>query len=150
MPAKPPNPVDVHVGERIRKSRTERKISRITLGAALGLTVQQIQKYEKGTNRIGASRLQQICAVLEIPVSLLFESAPGSSPFEGGMSQDVIDFMDSEEGVRVVAAFSRIADRKVRRGIVRLAGRIADTMQPKASAQLLQFKEPSDAPAGNT
>jgi transcriptional regulator with XRE-family HTH domain len=150
MPQKPPNPVDVHVGGRIRMSRTERKISRITLGEALGLTVQQIQKYENGTNRIGASRLQQICAVLEIPVSLLFESVPGSSPFEGGMSQDVIDFMESEEGVRVVAAFSRIADRKLRRGIVRLAGRIAHHVQPKASAELLQFKEPSDAPAGNT
>jgi transcriptional regulator with XRE-family HTH domain len=126
MPQKPPNPIDVHVGERVRMWRTERKISRITLGEALGLTDQQIQKYEKGTNRIGASRLQQICAVLEIPVSLLFEGAPGSAPFEGGMSQDVIDFMESEEGVRVVAAFSRITDRKMRRGIARLANRIAE------------------------
>ena len=117
MPQKPPHPIDVHVGERIRMWRTERKISRINLGEALGLTNQQIQKYETGMNRIGASRLQQICAVLEIPVTLLFEGAPGSSPFEGGMSQDMIDFMESEEGVRVVAAFSRIADRKVRRGI---------------------------------
>ncbi len=112
-----------HGGQRIRMWRTERKISRVTLGEALGLTVQQIQKYESGTNRIGASRLQRICAVLEIPVSSLFEGAPGSLPFEGGMSQDVIDFMASEEGVRVVAAFSRIADRKVRRGIVRVDGR---------------------------
>jgi len=88
--------------------------------------------------------------VLEIPVSSLFEGAPGSSPFEGGMSQDVIDFMESEEGVRVVAAFSRIADRKVRRGIVRLAGRIANHVQPKASAELLQFKAPAEVPAGNT
>ena len=150
MPAKPPNPIDIHVGERIRMWRTERKISRITLGEALGLTLQQIQKYEKGTNRIGASRLQRICAVLEIPVSLLFEGAPGSLPFEGGMSQDVIDFMESEEGVRVVAAFSRIADRKVRRGIVRLAGRIADHVQPQASAELLQFKELAHEPADNT
>ena len=88
--------------------------------------------------------------MLEIPVSLLFEGAPGSSPFEGGMSQDVIDFMESEEGVRVVAAFSRIADRKVRRGIVRLAGRIADHVQPQALAELLQFKEPAEEPADNT
>ena len=130
--------------------RSERKISRITLGEALGLTAQQIQKYEKGTNRIGASRLQRICAVLEIPVSLLFEGAPGSSPFEGGMSQDVIDFMESEEGVRFVAAFERIADRKVRRGIVRLAGSIADHVQPQASAELLQFKAPAEVPADNT
>jgi transcriptional regulator with XRE-family HTH domain len=124
--AKRPNPIDLHVGERVRVARTERKISRITLGEALGLTVQQIQKYEKGTNRIGASRLQQICAVLEIPVSSLFEDTPGSSPFKSGMPQDIIDFMVSEEGVRFVAAFSRISDRRMRRGIARLAGRIAE------------------------
>jgi transcriptional regulator with XRE-family HTH domain len=144
-----PNPIDVHVGERIRMWRTERKISRITLGEAIGVTIQQIQKYETGANRIGASRLRQICSVLEIPVSLLFEGAPGSSPFEGGMSQDIVDFMESEEGVRFVAAFSRIADRQVRRGIVRLAGRIADHMQPKAIAELLQFKAPAEVPADN-
>jgi transcriptional regulator with XRE-family HTH domain len=126
MPAKPPNPIDVHVGERIRMWRTERKISRITLGEAIGLTGQQIQKYENGTNRIGASRLQNICAVLEIQVSSVFEDAPGSSPREGGMPQEIIDFMESEEGVRFVAAYSRITDRKMRQGIARLANRIAE------------------------
>src|SRR4051794_17100177 len=105
MPPKPPNPIDVQVGERIRMWRTGRKISRITMGEALGLTVQQIQKYEKGTNRIGASRLQQICTVLKIPVSFLFEDTPGSSSGDSGMPQDVIDFIESEEGVRFVAAF---------------------------------------------
>jgi transcriptional regulator with XRE-family HTH domain len=136
MPPKPPNPIDVHVGERIRMWRTERKISRIALGEALGLTEQQIQKYETGTNRIGASRLQKIYAVLEIPVSFLFEGTLGSSPGEG-MPQDIIDFMESEEGIRFVAAFSRITDRKMRRGIARLANRIADHMQPKAMAETL-------------
>ena len=126
MPQKPPNPIDVHVGERIRMWRTKREVSRITLGEALGLTEQQIQKYEKGTNRIGASRLQQICTVLEIPVSFLFEGASGSSVSESGMPQDIIDFMEAPEGVRFVAAFSRITDRKMRRGIARLAGRIAE------------------------
>ena len=150
MTAKRPNPIDVHVGMRIRMWRTERKISRITLGEALGLTVQQIQKYEKGTHRIGASRLQQICAVLEIPVSFLFEGELGPSPGESGMPQDIIDFMESEEGVRFVAAFSRITDRKMRRGIARLTGRIADGVQPKASAELLRLREWVDEPADNT
>lgn len=150
MPPKPPNPIDVHVGMRIRMWRTERKISRITLGEAIGLTLQQIQKYENGTNRIGASRLQQICTVLEIPVAVLFEGAPGSPPGEGGMPQDVIDFMESAEGVRFVAAFERITDRKMRRGIARLAGRIANHMQPNAMAELLQFKQPIDGPADST
>ena len=132
MPPKPPNPIDLHVGERIRMWRTERKISRVTLGEALGLTGQQIQKYESGTNRIGASRLQQICSVLEIPVSFLFEGALGSSVSEGDMPQDIIDFMESEEGVRFVAAFCRITDRKMRRGIARLAGRIAEHAASRA------------------
>src|SRR5947199_2707327 len=149
MPQKPPNPIDVHVGARMRMARTERKISRITLGEAIGLTDQQIQKYETGINRIGASRLQRICTVLEIPVSYLFEGALGSPPAKGGMPQDVVDFMESEEGMRFAAAFERITDRKMRRGIVRLAGRIADHVQPKASAELLQFNEPLDEPAGN-
>ena len=124
--------------------RTERKISRSTLGEALGLTNQQIQKYEKGANRIGASRLQRICAVLEIPVSVLFEGWPESLPHESGMPQDIVDFMASEEGARFVAAFRRIADRKMRRGIVRLTNRIAYGMQPKAPAELLQTREPAD------
>jgi transcriptional regulator with XRE-family HTH domain len=126
VPQKPPNPIDVQVGKRVRMWRTKREVSRITLGEALGLTDQQIQKYETGVNRIGASRLHQICSVLKIPVSFLFEDAPGSSSVEGGMPQDMIDFMESEEGVRFVAAFSRITDRKVRRGIARLTGRIAE------------------------
>ncbi len=144
MPRKPPNPIDVHVGERIRMWRTERKISRVTLGEALGLTVQQIQKYEKGTHRIGASRLQQICAVLEIPVSFLFEGELAPSPGESGIPQDIIDFMESPEGARFVAAFSRIADPKVRRGIGRMVSRIADHVQAGVSGDVLQFKEPSD------
>jgi transcriptional regulator with XRE-family HTH domain len=150
MPPKPPNPIDVHVGERIRLARTERKISRITLGEAIGLTDQQIQKYETGTNRIGASRLQKICAVLEITVSFLFEDAAASSSCESGMPQDIIDFMESEEGVRFVAAFSRITDRKMRRGIARLANRIADHVQSNATAELLLFKQLADEPADNT
>jgi transcriptional regulator with XRE-family HTH domain len=148
--AKLPNPIDVHVGERIRMWRAERKMSRIALGEAIGLTDQQIQKYEKGTNRIGASRLQQICTVLEIPVAFLFEGARGSSPAQSGMPQDVVDFMESPEGVRLVAAFERIADPKMRRGIARLADRIADHMQPKAMAELLQLEQPTDEPANNT
>ena len=150
VPPKPPNPIDVHVGERIRMWRTERKISRIALGEAIGLTSQQIQKYETGISRVGASRLQAICAVLKIPVSFLFEDTPASLLAERGMPQDMIDFVQSSEGVRLVAAFSGITDPKMRRGISRLTNRIADGMLPKASAELLQFKRLTDAPAHDT
>jgi transcriptional regulator with XRE-family HTH domain len=103
----------------------ERKITRVALAEAIGVTEQQILEYEKGRNRIGAGRLQQICSVLEIPVAFLFEGAPGSSLHESGMPQDIIDFVESPDGVRVVAAFERIIDPKMRRGIARLATRIA-------------------------
>jgi transcriptional regulator with XRE-family HTH domain len=106
--------------------RVERKMSRITLGEVLGLTFQQIQKYEKGINRIGAGRLQQICTALEIPVSFLFEGARGSPPGDSGMPQDIIDFMESADGVRFVVAFGRITDPNLRRSIARLANRIAE------------------------
>src|SRR3954454_20531438 len=140
MPAKSPNPVDIHVGMRIRKRRVELKMKTATLGKALGLTVQQIQKYETGTNRIGAGQLQQICALLEIPVAFVFEGAPGASVFESDIPQDMMDFVESPEGVRFVAAYSKITDPKVRRGIARLTGRIADYAQSTPMGELLQFR----------
>jgi transcriptional regulator with XRE-family HTH domain len=132
MPPKPPNPIDVHVGKRIRMRRVERKMSTITLGEAIGLTFQQIQKYEKGTNRIGASRIQQICNVLEIPPSFVFEGAPGSTSHEGASaSRYFADLMCSAEGTRLVEAFGKITDPDVRRDIARMVSSIADSLQSK-------------------
>lgn len=88
--------------------------------------------------------------MLEIPVSVLFEGALESSPHESSLPQDIVDFMESEEGARFAAAFSRITDRKIRRGIARLTSGIAAGRQPNASAKLLQRKEPVDQPADNT
>jgi hypothetical protein len=99
-----------------------------------------------GGHAAGRVRARPLCP----PYALLFEGASGSSPGESGMPQDIIDFMESPEGVRFVAAFGRITDPKLRRGIARLANRIADGMQPKAMAGLLQLKEPTDEPADNT
>src|ERR1043165_6109467 len=74
---KKPNPIDVHVGSRVRLRRMMLGMSQEKLGERLGITFQQIQKYEKGSNRIGASRLQHIASVLTVPVSFFFENAPG-------------------------------------------------------------------------
>ena len=76
---KKPNPIDVHVGSRVRLRRTMLGISQEKLGEHLGITFQQIQKYEKGANRIGASRLQEIARVLDTPVAFFFEDAPGTA-----------------------------------------------------------------------
>ncbi|MXN66814.1 helix-turn-helix transcriptional regulator [Rhizobiales bacterium] len=131
MPSKKaPNPIDVHVGSRVRLRRMMLGMSQEKLGESLGITFQQIQKYEKGTNRIGASRLQHIATVLKVPVSFFFEDAPGSPedvPASGDSQQTsyVVDFLSSSEGLSLNKAFVRIEDAKVRRRIVDLVRSIA-------------------------
>ncbi len=130
MSTKSPNPVDKHVGSRIRMRRIMLSMSQEKLGEALGLTFQQVQKYEKGTNRVGASRLQQISEVLQVPVSFLFDGAPtkttnGEGFAEGPSPAYVTDVLSTSDGVALVRAFSRIGDPKLRRSIVELAEQIA-------------------------
>ena len=89
MAKKAPNPIDKHVGSRVRMRRMMLGMSQEKLGDALGLTFQQVQKYEKGTNRIGASRLQQISHILQVPVAFFFEGAPhiAGAPRADGMDE---------------------------------------------------------------
>ncbi|WP_296021382.1 helix-turn-helix domain-containing protein [uncultured Agrobacterium sp.] len=128
---KKPNPIDIHVGSRIRLRRTMLGMSQEKLGESLGITFQQIQKYEKGTNRVGASRLQNISAILNVPVSFFFEDAPGeqsasaSSSAEASSSNYVVDFLSSSEGLQLNRAFVKINDPKVRRRIVDLVKALA-------------------------
>ena len=130
MSTKAPNPVDKYVGSRVRMRRIMLGMSQEKLGEALGLTFQQIQKYEKGTNRVGASRIQQISEILQVPVSFLFEGGPtGTTNTEGfgvGTSPSYIsDFLATSEGLALTRAFTRIADTKLRRSIVDLVEQIA-------------------------
>ncbi|THF47045.1 helix-turn-helix domain-containing protein [Allorhizobium terrae] len=124
---KKPNPIDIHVGSRIRLRRTMLGMSQEKLGEALGITFQQIQKYEKGTNRVGASRLQNISSILNVPVSFFFEDAPGEQAAggaagfsEAASSNYVVDFLSSSEGLQLNRAFVKINDPKVRRKVVDL------------------------------
>jgi transcriptional regulator with XRE-family HTH domain len=107
-------------------------MSQEKLGEHLGITFQQIQKYEKGTNRIGASRLQHIARVLTVPVAFFFEDAPGGQPEPGGMAEGrsatyVVDFLSSSEGIQLNKAFVRIKDAKLRRKIIDLVRAVAGT-----------------------
>ena len=126
-----PNPIDIHVGSRIRLRRTMLGMSQEKLGESLGITFQQIQKYEKGTNRVGASRLQNISAILNVPVSFFFEDAPGDQAggtpgmAEASSSNYVVDFLSSAEGLQLNRAFVKIADPKVRRRLVDLVKALA-------------------------
>jgi len=123
---KKPNPIDIHVGSRIRLRRTMLGMSQEKLGDSLGITFQQIQKYEKGTNRVGASRLQNISGILNVPVAFFFEDAPGDPSTgqagfaEASSSNYVVDFLSSSEGLQLNRAFVKIQDAKVRRKIVDL------------------------------
>jgi transcriptional regulator with XRE-family HTH domain len=130
MAKKAPNPIDKHVGSRVRMRRMMLSMSQEKLGDALGLTFQQVQKYEKGTNRIGASRLQQISTILQVPVSFFFEGAPdvpGRAPAGNTAPSPtyVSDFLATSDGLALTKAFMRIADAKLRRRIVDLVEQIA-------------------------
>lgn len=131
MAKKAPNPTDKHVGSRVRMRRMMLGMSQEKLGNSLGLTFQQVQKYEKGTNRIGASRLQQISHILQVPVEFFFEGAPtvaGMGRVEGLNESPspayVSDFLASPDGLALTKAFMRITDSKLRRRIVDLVEQI--------------------------
>src|SRR4029079_10610297 len=123
MVAKTPNPIDVHVGGRVRMRRIEVNMAQQILGRQIGLTFQQLQKYEKGTNRIGASRLQQIGKTLQVPASYFFEGAPDG--WEGDetshrTSDALVGLLGTREGQTLVNCFRRIEDPEVRRNFVAL------------------------------
>ncbi len=125
---KSPNPVDVHVGSRVRLRRLLLGMSQDKLGEELGVTFQQIQKYERGANRIGASRLYRMAKVLGVPVGFFYEGAdedpaPGFS--EGDQTPLVDDFINSPEGVALAAAFASIKSTKVRRKVLELVRAMA-------------------------
>jgi transcriptional regulator with XRE-family HTH domain len=129
---KAPNPTDKHVGSRVRMRRMMLAMSQEKLGDALGLTFQQVQKYEKGTNRIGASRLQQIAQILQVQVSFFFEGAPAAITIgrHEGLSEApspayVSDFLATSDGLALTKAFMKIRDAKLRRRIVDLVEQIA-------------------------
>ena len=128
---KAPNPIDRHVGSRVRMRRMLVGMSQEKLGEHLGLTFQQVQKYEKGTNRIGASRLHRIANVLGVPVEFFYEGAPHGSTAGGGFAEAspstyVSDFLSTAEGVQLMKAFLTIKDAKVRRKLVELIATLAN------------------------
>jgi transcriptional regulator with XRE-family HTH domain len=122
---KVPNLTDRHVGSRMRMRRLMLAMSQEKLAAALGLTFQQVQKYERGANRIGASRLQQMSHILQVPVAFFFEGASNASAPHGSngsalsMAQ-IDDFVSDLDGLRLIGAFMRIDNAALRRRIVML------------------------------
>ena len=124
------NPVDKHVGSRIRMRRLMLGMSQEKLGDGLGLTFQQVQKYEKGTNRIGAGRLQHISQLLQVPVPFFFEGAPHLPGQSKGIGEApspayVSEFLATSDGLALTKAFMQIKEPGLRRRIVELVEQIA-------------------------
>src|SRR5882757_7276194 len=120
MAKKAPNPIDKHVGSRVRMRRMMLSMSQEKLGDALDLTFQQVQKYEKGTNRISASRLQHMSQILQMPIPSFFEGAPGGAEGAPGVPAYINEFLATSDGVALTKAFTRIENAKLRRLIVHL------------------------------
>jgi transcriptional regulator with XRE-family HTH domain len=128
-----PNPVDIHVGGRVRFRRMLLGMSQEKLGERLGLTFQQVQKYEKGINRVGASRLYDLSQVLGVPIQFFYDEAPGHHADNTGHANSgdrpsestITEFLNTREGLELNKAFVRIHDAKVRRAIVELARSLA-------------------------
>src|SRR5271170_4460686 len=126
MPRSAINPTDKHVGARVRMRRLMLDMSQTKLADALGVTFQQVQKYEKGADRIGASRLQHISQILQVPVAYFFEGAPRALGLPDPPAAEpesptyVNDFITTSDGLALVWAFTRIHDRKLRHAIVAL------------------------------
>lgn len=126
------NPVDVHVGSRVRLRRMALGMSQEKLGEKLGLTFQQIQKYEKGANRIGASRLHAIARILDAPIQHFFDQMDDSmtgGDASGETQSEIVnvsDFVSTSEGMELNLAFTKIKDKKTRRRLADLVRSVAE------------------------
>lgn len=144
-PSGKPNPIDVHVGSRVRLRRTLLGMSQEKLGEALGLTFQQVQKYERGANRVGASRLFDLSRVLDVPVSFFFDDMPeefkaqspaliaGVTELEEAPTSFEHDPLTKRETLELVRAYYRITDPAVRKRVYELAKALADAAEVAAS-----------------
>ncbi len=127
------NPIDIQVGNRVRIRRMLIGMSQERLGDLLGLTFQQVQKYEKGVNRIGAGRLFEVSRILNVPVDFFYEgvndAAPGANETDGA---PVMDFVSSGEGLQLSLAFMKIKDAKVRKRVLDLVKSLAEEEAQKS------------------
>lgn len=127
---------DVEVGRRIRARRIECGLSQEDLGKGLGVSFQQIQKYEKGVNRVSAGRLQRVGEVLNVPMTFFYSSdVPEAMAGSRGMPTKLFGLLDARDSQHLVTAFNRISDRKVRRSLVALVDRIQQLGEIAAAAK---------------
>ena len=132
IPKKQASPIDVHVGNRMRLRRMLIGMSQEKLGELLGLTFQQVQKYEKGVNRIGAGRLFHIASLLSVPIGYFYEGAIMADQVTAGFAETddntlVMEFLSSNEGLQLSLAFMNIKDPKVRKRVLDLVKSLSES-----------------------
>ena len=132
MQKKRPHPVDVHVGGRVRMRRVLLNMSQEKLGDQLGLTFQQVQKYEKGSNRIGASRLWELGQILDVPISFFYDGAVDRRSEADGFGEArqedyVMNFVHSSEGLNMIRHFVKVEDANVRRSVLQMIKALAES-----------------------
>ena len=137
MPKKQANPIDGQVGNRVRLRRMLIGMSQERLGELLGLTFQQVQKYEKGVNRIGAGRLFEVSRILGVPIDYFYEGVSGQLTGGGGFAEGesappVMEFVSSGEGLQLSLAFMKIKDAKVRKRVLDLVKSLAEEEEQKS------------------
>lgn len=120
------DPLDVLVGKRIRTQRLVRKMSQSDLGKQLGITFQQIQKYESGVNRVGAGRLQHIAKIFELPVNIFFGEDAATQDASEATNEAVLNFLNTARAVKLVKDFARVKDPALQQAIVALVEKIAN------------------------
>lgn len=135
---KSPDPIDRHIGARIRMRRNQLGISQSALGEHLGLTFQQVQKYEKGMNRVGGSRMAQIAGHLQVEVGFFYQGAPGTDTAQplGMVNSTMDEFMASKDGLIIAEAFVQITDPIIRHAVADAIGQIGRALAPKRAALL--------------
>ena len=134
-----PHPIDIHVGARVKLRRMILGMSQETLGKALGLTFQQIQKYEKGVNRIGASRIFELSKLLDVPIQYFYngygnENGAAKDGVDGRSGDRFMDLVNSPEGVQLCRSFSEITDPQVKKRVLDLVKSIAETEGDKTAS----------------
>jgi transcriptional regulator with XRE-family HTH domain len=125
MARKGPDSVDKQIGVRVRMRRLTLDMSQQKLAADLGISFQQLQKYEKGVNRVGAGRLQQIAEILQVPITFFYEALPTSRQSKAGLPPYLADFLGSGDGLALAEAFMSVRDARQRRCIVILVEAMA-------------------------
>ncbi len=141
LPESRPSPVDVHVGSRIRLRRTLMGLSQERLGDALGLTFQQVQKYERGVNRVGASRLFDLSRILDVPIGFFFDTMPDAISGQVTQARAVGGFAESQDGF---GAAEDTMNKRETLDLVRAYYRITDPNIRKRMYDLMKSMGPAD------